>query len=820
MTSVPNPLRRDLVVSRQETTNGIMYVIKDPVNGRFFRFRDVEYTITRLLDGEHTHEQIRKAVEEQYDAPLEQATLDAFIRQLTEYGLMDHGQPVIAAEKPLWNARTPYTVRFRLYNPDKLLDRMVGPLGFLFTPMFVIAAALLIAWAAVSSVLDGGQIISDFRHMHLVWAVALAWLSVIVVGAMHEFAHGLTCKHFGGEVRDMGFLLIYFHPALYCNVSDTWLFQEKWKRLCVMFAGTFLELSLWAIALLAWRFTETGTLPNMLALVVIGTSGAKVLLNFNPLIKLDGYYILTDLLDIPNLRRKSFLHIRRRIGLARKEDESAVTPRERRVFLAYGLIASAFTIGLLVFVSYKVGNFLMGRYQAWGLLLFLLFVPFIFRYRLRRLLPGAPLPVEPKSGIKAFSANRGWIAAGAAGVILVLLVGWMDLRVTGDFSVLPVHNADIRAEVDGIVADVLVTEGQIVRKGQTLAHLSAREYSSDLEKTGADLEEAAARYELQRRGRRPEEIELARKELETATARRDHAITELAVKGKVRGDEVVKARSSVALCEERLKYAQNNMDRAKKLADQQVISPKEFETVAEQTAVRRREYETALADMQALQDDDLASARRELALSEGSLKESDQRLRLLTAGTRPEELDATEAQVNRLEAQRRYLEDQVTRTTIVSPIDGTVTTPERELREMAGQYVGKGDLIAEVHDVRSVTVEIAVPEKEIEDVHIGQQVRLKARAYPDRVFTGQVTAIASTARGGVPNNSSRETERARDRGTANRELIVRTRIPNPEFLLKPDMTGKAKIVCGRRSLFNLMTRRLARAVRVEFWSWW
>jgi len=281
-----------------------------------------------------------------------------------------------------------------------------------------------------------------------------------------------------------------------------------------------------------------------------------------------------------------------------------------------------------------------------------------------------------------------------------------------------------------------------------------------------------------------------------------------------------KAKSALALAQERLTYAKNNVDRSKKLMEQGVLSAKDYESVAEQLAVRQREVDDAAADLKMLDDDDLVSARREAALADGGLRESEQRLRLLQAGTRPEELEATRAQVERLESERHYLEDQVALTTITSPIDGVVTTPERQLREMPGQYVKKGDLITEVHDVSSVTVEINVSEKEIEDVKVGQKVTLKARAYPDRIFTGKVTSIASTAHGAVANNSSRESEQQRDLGTQARDVVVRTRIPNPGFMLKPDMTGKAKISCGHRSLFSLMTRRLARAVRVEFWSWW
>ena len=99
-------------------------------------------------------------------------------------------------------------------------------------------------------------------------------------------------------------MLIYFSPALYVNVSDAWLFPEKSKRLWVGFAGPYFELFLWALATWVWRLTNTDTAINFVAFIVMLTSGVKTLFNLNPLIKLDGYYLFSDWLEIPNLKGK------------------------------------------------------------------------------------------------------------------------------------------------------------------------------------------------------------------------------------------------------------------------------------------------------------------------------------------------------------------------------------------------------------------------------------------------------------------------------------------------------------------------------------
>jgi len=165
--------------------------------------------------------------------------------------------------------------------------------------------------------------------------------------------------------------------------------------------------------------------------------------------------------------------------------------------------------------------------------------------------------------------------------------------------------------------------------------------------------------------------------------------------------------------------------------------------------------------------------------------------------------------------------------TVLSPAAGVVTTPSRQLKAMTHQLVAKGDLIARVHDFRMITAEIAVSEKEIADVRTGQPVALKVQAYPERVFPGKVTEIATTALGAGSSPSSASPEKGESvvnspagAAKSSNTILVTTEIDNSADLLKPGMTGMAKVNCGKRRIIHLMTRRLSRTFRVEFWSWW
>ena len=174
-----------------------------------------------------------------------------------------------------------------------------------------------------------------------------------------------------------------------------------------------------------------------------------------------------------------------------------------------------------------------------------------------------------------------------------------------------------------------------------------------------------------------------------------------------------------------------------------------------------------------------------------------------------------------MEAQQHFLESQLGLLDVVSPAAGVVATPARELNEMLGQFVPKGALIAKVYAVKTVTAQIVITEKDIGDVQVGQQVVLKSRAYPDMVFHGTVTTIATAADGlssGAADAATGKT--ASTTGTGVRTFVVTTQIDNRSGLLKPGMTGLAKVVGGERRVIDLVKRRLAHTFKVEFWSWW
>jgi putative peptide zinc metalloprotease protein len=834
MTNSPPKLRPDLTIIEQRLAGDVISVVKDPITGEFFRLGEAERFIAQQLDGSTPVEVVRQRVEEKFETSLPRETLDQFIKTLEKGGLLENGKSRKKPSRPPRIRGTLLMQRVRFCDPDRLFNRIIGRIGFFFTPYFVVLSAALILFSMGVAITNWEDVRGDVARLFQISSLPLAFFTFFLVITAHEFAHGLTCKHFGGEVHELGFLLVYLQPALYCNVSDAWLLPEKSKRLWIGFAGPYFELFLWAIATLVWRVTDVETSINYMAFVVMTTSGVKTFFNFNPLIKLDGYYLLSDYLEIPNLRRKSFNYVGSRIRKLVGSLDSrfdGITLRQRRIFLAYGLTASIGSFSLLGFAVVKLGGYLIQNEQPMAFMFFAGLLGTKFRRRFRNLfskassasdmdddfdsggivdarsdgdvpetgdapktqdVPQTRAEPEPRAAANAPVARpsrskepskepskrrkkavvwlkRALVAVALAGIVTpILFFGHGELKIRGQFNVLPIHNADVRAEVEGIIEEIYVDEGDEVKAGDMIARLSDRELRAELQKTEAEIAQNQAKLALLETGPSPEEIDVA--------------------------------KAAVGRAEEGLAYGSNRLVRDKALFGQNLLSAKDFEDTQERAA-------TAASD----------------------LNEAKSKLKLLLRGSRPEDIVATKANIAWSETQRRFLEEQIKLAKVLSPITGIVATPSVQLKEMKHQLIKKGELIAKVYDIKTITAEIVVSEKDIGDVKVGEPVLLKARAQPEETFKGTVTAIATVAQinssssSGIFSSAGQAPSGATSFSRANvnpKTVLVTTRIDNSALLLKPEMTGQAKIFCGRKRILDLVTRRIARTVKVEYWSWW
>jgi len=240
-TPIPRPkLRDDLVISQQSKDGKPVVVIKDPVTGRFFRFGEIEGFILQNLDGNRRPAELPTAILTRFGASLSEESLQQFIQRLQRLGFLDlTGSGATSSRRVKRMGGDAFYFRFKAFSPDRLFARLAESLGFFFTSSFVVSSATVVVLALGITLMNWTEISREFRGIFQLQSLLLAWVTVILVIVAHEFAHGLTCRHFCGAVQELGFILIYFQPTFFCNVSDAWLFPEKSKRMWVSFAGAY-----------------------------------------------------------------------------------------------------------------------------------------------------------------------------------------------------------------------------------------------------------------------------------------------------------------------------------------------------------------------------------------------------------------------------------------------------------------------------------------------------------------------------------------------------------------------------------------------------
>jgi putative peptide zinc metalloprotease protein len=321
------PLARpDLVIVPVEYRGEPYWTVKDPVALRYYQLRDEERFILGLLDGRLSLDEIVERFEEQF-APrrLRRSELAGFLAMLHREGLVagiapGQGEQLLARAAArrwqTWLAALGNVLAIRLpgINPDRFLSAVTPRLSWIYSPAFLFACLLLMAAAATVTLVHFGSLVERLPRLSEFFGpgnlVALA-VSLAIVKTLHELGHAVTCKHFGGECNRLGIMLLVFTPALYCDVSDAWMFRDRWRRIAVSAAGVAVELVLAALATLVWSLTQPGWINSLSLNVMFVCSVSTLLINGNPLLRYDGYYVLADWLGTPNLQQQASAALRR-----------------------------------------------------------------------------------------------------------------------------------------------------------------------------------------------------------------------------------------------------------------------------------------------------------------------------------------------------------------------------------------------------------------------------------------------------------------------------------------------------------------------------
>jgi multidrug efflux pump subunit AcrA (membrane-fusion protein) len=489
-------MRRPELVLGPPDASG-QYVVKDPVRRTYYRFGRQEYFLLSQLDGKRSAGTLCERFEAEFQESLAPEDVADFLAMLGEWGLLVVAVadtpatvpvPRSTADRPAPGrcAGSVLAFRLRMMDPDRLFTFLAPRLTWAWTPAFVAATIALILLAGGVAFAARREFAASIPLLFTWEKLILAWLVLITATFLHECGHGMTCKHYGGDVYEIGFLVLYFTPCFYCDVSDAWILPETRKRLWIMLAGSYCDLILWSLSVLLWRVTLRDTAPHDLAWIVASVCGVRIFLNMNPLIRLDGYYLVSDYLQLPNLRQRAWdttaAQLRRLLWGAPRP---ALTPADRPwLLLGFGLLSwcySAFLIFLMLFALFRFTN------NRWGLvattpvlLLAASLVPAlfagIFAGEVRRMLLKRPF-------------RTAFVCLIVAGLAAGATWGTMEDSAAGPFRLRAAHRAEVRAPVTGYLRTIAATEGARLEQGAALTTLEVPDLLARLAQKRAEIDE-------------------------------------------------------------------------------------------------------------------------------------------------------------------------------------------------------------------------------------------------------------------------------------------------------------------------------------------
>ena len=490
-------MRPDLLVYPIRQGNGQRgWGVKDPLSLRYYQLADAEYRILRSLDGQTSLAEVRERFRGEFQpGALGVSELQAFLRTL-------HSQGLVLAEAPgqagvLFDRRdrlrrsqriatwaNPLAIRFRGIDPDRLLGWLAVRCGWLLSPWCVAAGGLLMLAALALVVVRCDDVRAHLPSLSALWnAQNLVWLALALAATkiLHELAHALACKRFGGECHELGLMLLAFTPCLYCNVSDAWTLARTRQRIAVSAAGIYAECIVAAICTFLWWLSEPGLLHDLCLNVMLVCSVSTLVFNGNPLLRYDGYYILSDLLAMPNLAEQASAALRAMLmhWLLGLELTDRPASRAARIFLPLYAVASAvyrwLVMGVflwLVFRLFKPLHLESMAYIASTFLVGLLLMPLF-----------AAVRTATSPTVAPFADWRRATFRGGAVLLVLAALLWLPLpyHVTVPALVEAQGARRIYVSMPGKLLSA-VAAGTPVKRGDTLVQLENLDIQLEIEK--------------------------------------------------------------------------------------------------------------------------------------------------------------------------------------------------------------------------------------------------------------------------------------------------------------------------------------------------
>lgn len=531
---VPLRMRADLQTETMTFRGRFYWAVKDPISLRYHRLREEQYFLLTKLNGTRTLEELQHMLQMEYPhthwglTELQSLISDLHDKRLvsSERSGQSEGletqrgkarkQKIVSGLMSLLFIRVPGVY------PEPFLRRaypwirwMFHPLAVAFVFLSVIAALSLLTIQFDSVVRQMPEFQQFFAWPNLLYLM----ITMAVIKIFHELGHGFTCHHFGAESHSIGLMLLVFSPTLYCDVSDSWMLRSKWQRILIAAAGIYVEVFLSAVALFTWWYTETGLLHHLALNVFFVTTVSTVIFNMNPLMRFDGYYVLSDLLEIPNLQQRASQAVLSAVGWNCFGIEPRPDPFEPDRGKGW-VIAFAVASGVYrCFVMVGIGVFLYSvlkpyRLEVLGILLSSFSVSMMvgqFVYQVIKMVRA------PRA--KPLSRKRMAVTAAIIGaVLLAVLQIPVPIYIQAAVMIQPHDVRHVYTRTPGMLDQIEVQSGDTVQKDQVLATLSNPQLEDELRQLELEITVEEQRKKNALAQSDPAQKQLAMKALSTRTA--------------------------------------------------------------------------------------------------------------------------------------------------------------------------------------------------------------------------------------------------------------------------------------------------------------
>ena len=497
----------------QEREGPLVMVLVPNGSNCFFRFNPLQYKLAVLFDGERSYRDVADAFTQQTGILLEESMVREFADNLEKSDfwyrtpqeqsvqfcemLVDERRKKIKRKRDFGDLSI---VELVYFDPDKYLTWIHGKLKFIYTPWFAAWSVFMMFVALLILGAHWGEFWSDSVKFYNLPAKSIGdviefFAIFVFLGAFHETAHGMTCKHFGGESHRMGVFMIYLVPGVFCEVHEVYVYGGRSARLLTIASGVISEIILCQYFAVVWWLTPLDSWIHVFCYKLILSGGIFCLLiNWNPLSKMDGYYLFCEIFRFWDLKGLSsaFLSAWVRKNIFHLPASVPVLPPLRRVgFAVYAMLSGVYCYSLMLFFVKILYRIAFHFSPQWAFVPATALALGIFSSRIKKLGQFMKeLYIDKKEWLKR---HRSPLLAGAVAILILLVVPIRREYVEEPFVIESMQRAVLRTEVPGAVSGVFVDEGQKVRAGQLIARLSDTDLESKVAQTAAGLQLASSR---------------------------------------------------------------------------------------------------------------------------------------------------------------------------------------------------------------------------------------------------------------------------------------------------------------------------------------